>query len=120
MCLLCPQENQLLPNVWSPFLVHFRGQNPESLGTGLSNQMEANPFREEGDSGGTGTGTWVCAPQAWDPSAANDLSSGVWDGGGRSAFSREHSFVQQPLIYFKSQLMLSFYKSFSRVLSTGT
>lgn len=62
------------------FLVHFRGQNPESLTAGLSNQMEPSPFREKGDSGGAGTRIWVRAFQARDPSAPNDLSSGVWDG----------------------------------------
>lgn len=59
------------------FLVHFRGQNPENLAAGLSNQMEPCPFREKGDSGGARKRTWVCAPQARDPSAPNDLSSGV-------------------------------------------
>lgn len=60
------------------FLIHFRGQNPQSLSTRLSNQMEPHPFREEGDHGEAGISTRVCAPQARDPSP-NDLRSGVWD-----------------------------------------
>lgn len=62
------------------FLVHFRGQNPESFTAGLSNQMEPSPFSEKGNSGRAGTRIWVCALQVRDPSAPDDLSSGVWDG----------------------------------------
>lgn len=50
-----------------PSLVYFRGQSPETLSLGLSNQENANSFRKEGDSGGVGKRTQVPAPQARAP-----------------------------------------------------
>lgn len=73
-CHFWLQEHQALPG--PPSLVYFRGQSPETLSTGLSNQMNPNSFRKEGDSGGVGTRAWVPAPQTR-ASYFNNLCSGA-------------------------------------------